>query len=263
MFRSAIAALMLGASPMVLAAAAHAQATIQQVPSSADPRIKQIMYDPDAIVQIRGQLGYELPIEFDPNERIENVSIGDSLSWQVTPNRKATMIFLKPMQKGNTTSMTVVTNQRIYSFLLTAVDATTRADPNQMLRLRFLYPEPPAPPPPPPPSPAPPPPNPADFNFDYKASGSKQLYPIRVFDDGRITYFQFDTKKDAPAIFSIAPDGGEELAPTRVSGPYYVVDLTAQTFVLRYGKTNAKLVNNGWARRPAQAPAPLPQASGG
>jgi type IV secretion system protein VirB9 len=264
MFRTAIAALMLGASPLALASAAHAQATIQSTPGGAtDPRIKQIMYDPDAIVQIRGQLGYELPIEFDPSERIENVSIGDSLSWQVTPNRKATMLFLKPMQKGNTTSMTVVTNQRIYSFLLTAIEASTRSDPNQMLRLRFIYPEPPAPPPLPPAPPPPPPLQPSDFNFDYKPSGAKQLYPIRVFDDGKITYFQFDTKKDAPAIFSIAPDGGEELAPTRVSGAYYVVDLTAQTFVLRYGKTNAKLVNNGWAKRPAPAPAALPTTRGG
>jgi type IV secretion system protein VirB9 len=179
----------------------------------------------------------------------------------VTPNRKATMLFLKPMQKGNTTSMTVVTNQRIYSFLLTATEQ--RSDANQTLRLRFIYPAPPAPPPPPPSPPAPPPSTPADFNFDYKSSGAKQLYPVRVFDDGKVTYFQFDPKKDAPAIFAIAPDGTEELAPTRVQGAYYAVDLTAQTFVLRYGKTNAKLVNNGWAKRPAPLPAPLPALSGG
>jgi type IV secretion system protein VirB9 len=219
MFRSAVAVLLLGASPLALASAAHAQATIQSVPSSSDPRIKQLMYDPDAIVQIRGQLGYELPIEFDPSERIENVSIGDSLSWQVTPNRKATMLFLKPMQKGNTTSMTVVTNQRIYSFLLTAVEASSRPDPNQMLRLRFIYPEPPAPPSPPPPPPAPPPLQPSDFNFDYKPSGAKALYPIRVFDDGKITYFQFDTKKDAPAslrsLLCCRPDGADLCASIR------------------------------------------------
>jgi type IV secretion system protein VirB9 len=261
MFRSAVAALMLGASPLALGLAAHAQAAVQ--PGPGDPRIKEIMYNPDAIVQVRAQLGYELPIEFDLNERIENVSIGDSLSWQVTPNRKATMVFLKPMQKGNTTSMTVVTNLRIYSFLLTAVEASPKPDPNQMLRLRFIYPAPPPPPPPPPAPPAPPPLSPTDFNFDYKPSGAKQLYPIRVFDDGKITYFQFDSKKDAPAIFSIAPDGSEELAPTRVSGAYYVVDLTAQIFVLRYGKTNAKLVNSGWAKRPAPAPAALPTVRSG
>lgn len=260
MLRKAMMALLLGASPLALAGHANAQADLQGA-AKIDPRIKEVMYDPDGIVQIRGQLGYEMPIEFDPNERIENVSIGDSLSWQVTPNRKATMLFLKPMQKGNTTSMTVVTSLRIYSFILSATEQ--RNDPNQTLRLRFLYPAPPAPPPPPPPAAAPPPPTPADFNFDYKTSGAKQILPIRVFDDGKVTYFQFDPKKDAPAIFAIAPDGTEELAPTRVSGAYYAVDLTAQTFVLRYGKTNAKLVNNGWTRRPAPQPAPLPALSGG
>jgi type IV secretion system protein VirB9 len=252
----------LAASPAALAPAAHAQAAAQPQAGPGDPRIKEIMYNPDAVVTITGRLGYELPIEFSLNERIENVSIGDSLSWQVTPNRKGSMIFLKPMQKGNTTSMTVVTDQRIYSFVLTVSDSRG-TDSNQMLRLRFLYPAPPPPPPPPPAAPPPPAPNPADFNFDYKPSGAKELHPVRVFDDGRMTYFQFDAKKNAPAIFALAPDGTEELAPMRVSGPYTVVDITAQSFVLRYGKVNAKLVNNGWAKRPAPALAPLPQPGGG
>src|SRR5262245_43329626 len=93
MVRSILAVMMLGVSPLALAASAHAQAVARIEPGPGDPRIKQVMYDPDAIVQIRGQLGYEIPVEFDPNERVETVSIGDSLAWQVTPNRKATMVF--------------------------------------------------------------------------------------------------------------------------------------------------------------------------
>ncbi len=261
MLRTAILALAaLGMTPAIAGQAALAQ-TVAPSPGPGDPRIKEFMYDPNAIVAIRGQLGYEMPIEFDPSERIENVSIGDSISWQVTPNRKATMLFLKPMTKGGSTSMTVVTNMRIYSFVLTAVESRPN-DPNQMLRLRFLYPRPPAPPAAAPAA-APPPPKPEDFNFDYRMGGAKQLLPIRVFDDGKITYFQFDPKKDAPAIFSLGADGKEELAPTRMSGAYMVADTTAQKFVLRYGKAKADLTNNGWARRPAPALAPLPQPSGG
>jgi type IV secretion system protein VirB9 len=247
---------------LLASAQAHAQLASQPQPGPGDPRIKEFLYDPDEVVAIHGQLGYELTIEFDPNERIENVSVGDSLSWQVTPNRKATLLFLKPMAKAKPTSMTVVTTGRIYSFLLTAFEGKGPTDPNQMMRLRFLYPQPP-PPPPEPVKPAAAAPRPEDFNFDYSISGQKQLGPIRVFDDGRSTYFQFDPKKDSPAVFVLGVDGKEEMAETRISGPYTIADRTSEMFVLRYGKSTAKLRNNAWSRQPPTAPAPLPIPGGG
>src|SRR6218665_2630783 len=97
---AAIAVLALGAGLGPLAPTALAQIATYPVPGPGDPRIKEFMYDPNAIVGIRGMLGYEMTIEFGADERIENVSIGDSLSWQVTPNRKATLLFLKPMSKA-------------------------------------------------------------------------------------------------------------------------------------------------------------------
>lgn len=260
---AAIAMLALGASFVTLTPAALAQVATYPMPGPGDPRIKEFMYDPNAIVGIRGQLGYEMTIEFGADERIENVSIGDSLSWQVTPNRKATLLFLKPMSKGNPTSMTVVTTQRIYSFLLTASENKT-ATSDTLLRLRFLYPAPEpvadlSPPPPPPP----PPPKPEDFNFAYELKGQKNLHPVRVFDDGTLTYFQFDSRNAAPAVFVIGADGKEEMANTRVSGDYTVADFIAETFILRYGKTQAEVKNKSWNKRPKPQLAPLPQPSRG
>lgn len=260
---AAIAMLALGASFATLTPAALAQVATYPTPGPGDPRIKEFMYDPNAIVGIRGQLGYEMTIEFGADERIENVSIGDSLSWQVTPNRKATLLFLKPMSKGNPTSMTVVTTQRIYSFLLTASESKT-ATSDTLLRLRFLYPAPEpladlSPPPPPPP----PPPKPEDFNFAYELKGQKNLHPVRVFDDGTLTYFQFDSRNAAPAVFVIGADGKEEMANTRVSGDYTVADFIAETFILRYGKTQAEVKNKSWNKRPKPQLAPLPQPSRG
>lgn len=254
----------LSASASAFVFEATAQIASKPVPGPGDPRIKEFMYDPNAIVSIRGQLGYELTIEFGEDERIENVSIGDSLSWQVTPNRKATLLFLKPMQKSTPTSMTVVTSQRIYSFLLTAIEGRNPNDPDTLLRLRFLYPQspesliqPPLFPPPPPP------PKPEDFNFNYGMSGAKNLQPVRVFDDGYVTYFQFDNRSAAPAVFVIGADGKEEMANTRVQGDYTIADFIAETFILRYGKTQAEVKNKSWSKRPKPAPAPLPQPSRG
>jgi type IV secretion system protein VirB9 len=262
---SSLRAAALGVFALAFSHAAAAQIASVPGPGPGDPRIKEFLYDPDAIVAIRGQLGYELMIEFGRDERIENVSIGDSLSWQVTPNRKATLLFLKPMSRGNPTSMTVVTSERIYSFMLEIFEGAGPADPESMRRLRFLYPEPPAPvvAAPAPPPPPPPPPRPEDFNFDYALSGVKALYPVRVFDDGVVTYFQFDTRSPAPAIFVIGVDGKEEMPNTRIDGDYTVADLIAERFVLRYGNAQAELRNRAWSNRPKPRPAPLPQPSQG
>ena len=53
-------------------------------PGPGDPRIHVVDYDPEAVVELRVALGYQLSVEFDQGERIENVAIGDSLGWQAT-----------------------------------------------------------------------------------------------------------------------------------------------------------------------------------
>ena len=66
-------------------------------------------YDPNEVVLLKASLGYQVLIEFAPDERIENVAIGDSLGWQITPNRKANLLFVKAMDQVPVTNMTVVT----------------------------------------------------------------------------------------------------------------------------------------------------------
>ncbi len=58
----------------------------------------------------RARPGYQLAVEFGPDEQIENVAVGDSGAWQVTPNRRGDHLFVKPIQPGVSTNMTVVTN---------------------------------------------------------------------------------------------------------------------------------------------------------
>ena len=90
------------------------------LPGTVDPHIQRVFYDPDQVVLLQGALGWQIMIEFAPDERIENVSIGDSLAWQVTPNRRAKLLFLKPLQRDGSTNMTVVTSERHYAFALSA-----------------------------------------------------------------------------------------------------------------------------------------------
>jgi type IV secretion system protein VirB9 len=240
-------------------AAAPAWAVTPQ-PSAGDPRIGEAPYVPDQVVELAGALGYQLSIAFDPAERIENVAIGDALGWQVTPNRRANLLFLKPQGRRKPTNMTVVTNLRRYDFRL-AVKTDQKAP--QFYSVRFLYPPPavpivtevkaePAPPP-----------EPRDVNHAYSYEGSSKVLPDRVFDDGHSTYFRFRAEGDLPVVLAMEPSGGEALVNSRVSGGYLVIDAVERGFVLRRGADVTRLFNDGYAEpQPGPlSPKPRPKTS--
>ena len=216
-----------------------AQAAVSPRPSLGDPRIQVVGYDPTEVVQLKAALGYQLTIEFDPAEQIENVAIGDSLGWQVIPNRKANLLFVKPMERVPATNMTVVTNLRRYNFELSVRPGSPKAA-DVLYTLRFEYPQPvpvivEAPPPPPPPRAA---------NRAYSYEGSARIVPAAVFDDGAATYFQFGDGADQPAIFAL--EGGEEaMVNWRIRDDYVVVDRLAHGFVLRRGEEVTRIHNDG------------------
>jgi len=95
--------------------------------AAADNRIRSLAYEPDHIVQVVGRMGIQSTIQFDGNERIQNVAIGDSSKWQVTPNHGATLLFVKPLAPRVRTNMTVVTDQRTYFFDLAVAEGYVSA----------------------------------------------------------------------------------------------------------------------------------------
>ena len=242
----------------LLAGGGPSLAALRPQPGPGDPHIHFVDYDPDEVVLVEGVLGYQMMIEFERDEKIENVAIGDALNWQVTPNRRANLIFLKPMQRGPHTNMTVVTNLRRYVF-----DLGVRGGPmpkDGLYTLRFLYPAPAAPvvtaaapaaAPPPPPPPAPP----RDVTHAYTYKGAAAVLPDRVFDDGQMTYFHFPQGADYPAIFVVDAAGQEAIVNSFTKQDFVVVDRIARGFVLRRGKAVATLANEGFA-------APAPSADG-
>ena len=237
----------------VLALTAAPALAVEPHPGSGDPRISEVLYDPGDVVELHGVLGYQLSVEFDPAEHIENVAIGDSLGWQVTPNRKANLLFLKPMARRPDTNMTVVTNLRRYNFQLSVRDhLAKRAVPYSV---RFFYPQaalavvtPPAPPTPP-----------VDRNHAYTYEGSAKALPTQMFDDGQSTYFAFGRDDDLPAIYAVDPDGGEAVVNSHMQAGYIVVDRIAPGFVLRRGSDVTKVYNDGWKTQQASALSPKPR----
>jgi type IV secretion system protein VirB9 len=199
-------------------------------PGPVDPHIQSILYHPEEVTLLRGALGWQIMLEFGADERIENVSIGDALAWQVTPNKRARNLFLKPLIKNAATNMTVVTDKRMYSFEL---ETGPRLATTPWV-VRFDYPrevvqviEEPLPPPPPP------------LNFAYTFAGDPGLRPARVWDDGLMTYFEFAPQVSIPAIFSGGPKRDEALVNSMMRGRVVVVQQTSGRFTLRDGRREA------------------------
>jgi type IV secretion system protein VirB9 len=227
---------------------------------AADPRIKTLSYDPEEIVRIVGHPGIQSTIQFGSDERIENVAVGSSAAWQITPNRRGSLLFVKPLAAVSRTNMTVVTDKRTYMFDLTT---TKKGAAAPLYVLKFAYPDAPLQLAPAKEAPvvmasAPPaaePPTAARLNFSWKVKGSDRMRPQRIFDDGESLYLAWNSAIPLPAILTRLEDSREGPLNYRVAGEYIVLTPVPQNIVLRYGKKAA----TAWTtRRIEAAPAPAP-----
>ena len=217
-----------------------AQAADIPRPGELDARIQTIFYDPNQVFLLRGTIGYQFMLEFAPDEHIETVSIGDSVDWQITPNRKANVLFIKPINHSGHTNLTVLTDARRYAFELR--EEPPRPNSTVLYVARMVYPQPAqavqekvAPPRETPPVVA---------NTAYTVTGSVAERPLRIFDDGHMTYFEWAKDGPLPAIFAVAADGSESLVNYVVRGPYVVVEQVASRFMLRDGEEVATVDNH-------------------
>ncbi|MEN9873306.1 MAG: hypothetical protein RL186_203 [Pseudomonadota bacterium] len=245
----ALGALVLGLMPVGLAQAQYMKIP---VPGRVDPRVRTIFFREDSVVALRGHYGYQTTVEFGSDERIENVSIGDSIAWQVTPNQRADTLFLKPIEDNAATNMSVITTKRRYSFQLTAAKASGPSDPEILYRVKFLYPKEPSPPPPAPINPVP-----QVRNNLYSVSGNSGLIPARIYDDGTSTYFEWPAGAATPAVFAVSGEGQESLVNFIMRGQTMVVERVSPAFILRNGAQETFVANDGWVEPMAGPDAPI------
>jgi type IV secretion system protein VirB9 len=248
-------------SAALLFAASPSQGALVPRPGAGDPRIAVVDYDPAQVVELRATMGYQIFIEFSPGEHIENVALGDATGWQITPNRAASLLFVKPISEGPATNMTVVTNDRHYAFELSVRPRTPSQDHSIIYTLRFQYPESGTATPAAAPAAPEPPLLPKVANGAYSYEGSPKIVPARVFDDGHATYFEFREGDNYPAIFSMDGEKKEAVVNTFMRGGYVVADMIGSVFVLRQGAEQTRIYNDGFhpALPGPQSPQPRPK----
>jgi type IV secretion system protein VirB9 len=229
---------------------------------AADRRLVSRQYNPDEVIQLDGQAGVQASIAFAEDEHIENVAVGDSSSWQITPNKRANLLFVKPLAIRARTNMTVVTDRRAYFFDLVAGPAS-----RPVYLLRFTYP-----------GEAKPGVqqadvpglsedevrlaegekvlDPAQLNHAWTKRGDAKLLPTQVYDDGTATYLSWAQGVSMPAILIRDEKGAEGPVNFAVRGDVIVIEGVPQLILLRSGKRSARLEFAG-VHRPAPGPPPF------
>jgi type IV secretion system protein VirB9 len=203
-----------------------------------DSRMKVLVYKPGYVYKYTGHFKHQTHIKFEHGETIQTMSLGKQGGWDMAPS--GSRLFLMPLNKNAQTTMTLITNKRLYYFELDAREATSIHDRQLAFEVKFLYPntnsdsielvgvnESDAGP------------DMSDlkkYNFNYTFSGADQIAPVKIFDDGDFTYFEFSRKNvEIPAIFYVDSKGFEGLVNFRVQGNFVVVQRLSEIFTLRHG----------------------------
>lgn len=188
-------------------------------------------------------------IVLQPGETLSAISAGDTVRWGVgdtasgSGQGRQVHVLVKPFAPNLMTNLVILTDRRTYhlemestshtsmaaiswnypaeSLITQKNDATAPATVDSDIALDHL-------------------------NFCYSISGDDPPWrPIRAFDDGSKVYIQFPkefNQSDAPPLFVVGQDGGNELVNYRVSGDYYIVDRLFGAAELRLGKDDQQVV---------------------
>ena len=220
----------------LLSFAALSLLAVAITPALADPRIRYITFNNNAVVTVPAGLGVSTMIQLGSSEVIETISAGDTASWSIVPKKGSGILFVKPLRENAETNVNIVTNQRVYALLL---KGSAVADLRAAFQVRFKYPDEDV--------------NarllaaaqesakdpllkdldPSRLNYDYVFRGDTSLKPRVAFDDGTHMYLEFPD--EIPAIFVVEGKRQESLVNLRTQGKYVVVDKIAGQFTLRAG----------------------------
>lgn len=231
---------MIGLLAALILVGAPASAQGAQYPASvADPRLQTLRYDAGQVFPVRVPLGFQTTLILDPNERVENLALGDSDAWQVTPNRRGDHVFIKPLRATGTTNLTVVTDARVYIFELSTSYGPTAQTP---YTIRFQYPD------------AATAAGAADTSStlpqsQYRLSGSRDVQPLSVSDDGIRTFIEWGPDQTLPAIFALDDRRREVLVNGHMRDGRYVIDAVYPTLLFKLDRQTARASRIGGDRR--------------
>lgn len=246
----ATAAVLLLFGVLMLVTAPPAAANWVPARGVVDSRIRIAPYSAEQVYRLYGYVGYQIDIEFAPDESFLGLAAGDiaGISFEAKGNH----LFLKPRVARVDTNLTVLTSRHEYEFEYSVLPGPPDPAWGEVIyALRFTYPE-----------------NRRQGaaavaakeisgalaravesrprNYDYWYCGRPELKPTAAWDDGVRTWIQFGARSELPAIFVQNADGMESLVNFSVRQGDIVVQRVARRFVLRRGRLTGCIVNKAF-----------------
>ena len=225
-----------------------------------------MVYDPRAVVTVPVKRGVVTLVVLDADESITEVAAGlggdctkAEAAWCVAAQPGGRNLFVKAKSTASAANnLAVVTDRRTHSFRFVVLAdgdpeaagvparrqgagrARRRRRASRCATTAPLVALPAVPPPPPPQQvvaerlQA----KPQVLNTQYsiaEGTGSQDIVPTLVFDDGRFTYLRFPGNREVPAVFHVLGDGSETLVNARMEDDLLVVDRVSRRLMLRAG----------------------------
>lgn len=103
---------------VAISATGSANAELIATPLTGDTRLVQFNYDENNTFLILAKPKAITHLQFANDETILSVAAGDTSQWDLTPTKTRKHLFIKPKYEGLETSMTVITDKRIYQISL-------------------------------------------------------------------------------------------------------------------------------------------------
>lgn len=185
-----------------------------------DARVRHVNFNPTDVIRIDTHLRVNTSIELGPGERINQVLIGDSASYEVEVLSNRNTISIKPVEARAETNLTIYTNRRAVTFSLTEGRAQT-----QSFRIVVNMPTD----------------RPAQRQLvaggrdtGYQFAGSGAIRPVRAWNDGRSTFFEFRSGV-RPSIFGLNTQGYEITQNSHTRGPVVRVTGVRDAYTIRLG----------------------------
>lgn len=227
---------------------------------ATDPRMKIVSYNPYDIITIIGNHLVATDIEFERQESIISVNIGDSLAWVYSvPKAIPYILSIKPVIPTSDTNMTVITNKRIYHFHLVTSPHDTPQSHSVTYGILFRYLDN----------------NSSNFNNDsntisdfnsfiaqntsfnfmqqltwndnYSFTGSKTIAPIKAFDNGTFTVFKFAKNESIPAIFAVDAKRNESLLNVHTQVDYVFIQGVYPQYTFRSGSNVTSVYDDSYS----------------
>ena len=212
--------------------------------SMYDPRVRNIMYNPQDVVQIETVIGIATHIVLEEGEQYITHAFGDAEAWSFAV--ELNHYFIKPVEEQADTNLTIVTDKRTYYFRL---HYNPTRDALAMYGVKFHYPE-----------------NnakairksiidkqfnvkKAGYNLQYTMSGDFDIAPLNVWDDKEFTYFKFHNNNDMPGIYMVDAEGKESIVNRHTIGDandIIVVHKVNPKWVLRLSNRALAIYNEAY-----------------